>query len=260
MTWLALRLLRPYLIVAATLAAAATAYLVHAAGVVRRQLDAAGLPDCVDPNYCYPQGAALDAVLGMELTAAFVPPLIALILGVALFARERESGTTAFVLTQSVSRRRWVLTKLGWALAAAVTCTGTVALVFRLVATRYTAIASDTYELLQLLHLNNAAYMVAQSALLVALAGIIGLSVGRTLQTLILTAVSGPVALALAAGIWAMLATGIAAVTGPIDTAAAEGFASERTYFDPFAYPVSVVVVLGVLGLVLLAPKVGAET
>jgi hypothetical protein len=140
MTWLALRLLRPYLVIAAAVAAAATGYLLVAATVVQRQLDRAGRPDCVDPNDCYPHGAALNAVLGMELCAAFVPPLLGLILGVALFAREREEDTVAFALTQSISRRRWVRTKFGWALVAALTCSLSVALTHRLVATRYTVL------------------------------------------------------------------------------------------------------------------------
>lgn len=236
MTWLTLRLLRPYLIAALTLTAAATAYLLHAAGVVQRQLDAVGMPDCRDPNLCYPHDGALNAVLGMELIAAFLPPLLGLILGVAVFAPEREQGTVDFALTQSVPRTRWVRTKLGWALAAGLVCAVPVAAVHRFSSVRYTVLANDTYELLQVFHLENVGFMVAQTVLLVALGGVLGLSTGRTLPTLLLTAVTGPFAFMAAAAVAVMLAYPLQPV--------------------PFPYLVSAVVGLVVLGLVLLAPRV----
>jgi hypothetical protein len=243
MTGLALRLLRPYLIVAAAVATAATAYVLHAAAVVQQQLDRAGQSGCTDPNVCYPHGAALNAVLGMELCAAFVPALLGLILGPALFAREREDDTIAFVLTQSISRRRWVLTKFAWALAAGGLCCSAVALTHRLVATRYTALASDTYEMLQLLHLNNAAYMVSQTLILIALGGAVGLSTGRTLRTLVLTVVGGPFAVMIAAGVAVMLSYPLLVLTG------ASG--------GSLAYLAGAVGGAGVLVLVLLAPRIG---
>jgi ABC-2 family transporter len=245
MTWLTLRLLRPYLIAAGTLTAAATAFLLHAAGVVQRQLDADGTPDCHDPNVCYPYGEALNAVLGIQLVAAFVPPLLGLILGVAVFAPEREQGTLAFALTQSVPRHRWVRTKLAWALAAGLVCAVPVAVLHRSTGTRYTALASDTYELLQLLHLDNAGFMVAQTVLLVALGGVLGLTTGRTLPTLVLTAVAGPFAFLAAAAVAVLLSYPLRPLL--------EGAGSSSV--DPFAYLVSAVVGAGVLALLLLAPR-----
>lgn len=43
----------------------------------------------------------------------FVPALIGMFWGVPLLAREAEQGTDKLAWTQSVTRRRWVLTKLG---------------------------------------------------------------------------------------------------------------------------------------------------
>jgi hypothetical protein len=260
MTWLALRLLRPYLLVAATVAAAATAYVLHAAGVVQRQLDGAGVPDCLDPNLCYPNGGALNAVLGMELVAAFVPPLLGLILGVALFAREREEDTIAFVLTQSVPRERWVLTKLGCALAAGIACAGSVATAHRLVGIRYTVLANDTYELLQLLHLNNVAYMVGQTAVLIALAGVLGLVTGRTLPTLVLSVIGGPFVMMAAGGIAVLLFYPLGVLTGgtdPADDSTPGTFADDMTAMDPFAYLAGAVLGAGVVALALLARRAG---
>lgn len=255
MTWLTLRLLRPYLVVAAVITVAATAVIGHGAAVVRRQLVGTGRPDCLDPNDCYPQGAALDAVLRMELVAAFVPALLGLVLGVALFSREREEDTVAFVLTQSVPRRRWVLTKFGWALAAGLLCATVVGTVHRLVATRYTVLANDTYEMLQLLHLNNVAYMAAQTATVVTFAGLVGLVTGRTLRTLVVSVFAGPFVFLTAIAVTAMLGNLLRLPLG----AGPDGSAADPTDFvgdlytlDPFAYLTSVVVAVGVVVTVLL--------
>ena len=252
MTWLALRLLRPYLIVAATVTAAATGYVRYGTTVVQQQLDLARTPDCTDPNVCYPSGSALDAVLGMELVAAFVPPLLGLILGVALFAREREDDTIAFALTQSTSRGHWVLTKFGCALTAGLACGGMVALTHRLVATRYTALASDTYEMLQLLHLDNAAYMVAQTLVVIALAGVLGLSTGKVLRTLVLTTVCGPLAVLIGDGVAVLLWSVLGLLIGPPRPAAGDLFV-----LDPLAYLAAAVLLGGVVTLVLLGRRVG---
>jgi hypothetical protein len=263
MTWLVLRLLRPYLIVAATVAAAATAYIFHAAGVVQRQLDRAGVPDCLDPNVCYPRGAAMDAVLGMELVAACVPALLGLILGVPLFAREQEEGTIAFALTQSTSRQRWVLTKLGCALVAGLLCSGTVATTHRLVAARYTVLANDTYELLQLLHLNHIGFMVTLTAVVTALAGVLGLVTGRTLTTLVLAAVGWPFAVVAAyTGVDVLsyplaALTGAPAQTGPDTTSGS--FAGDISFMDPFGYAASAVLGGCAATLVLIGRRVGAR-
>lgn len=259
MTWLVLRLLRPYLVVAAAITGTATAYILYGAGVVQRQLDAAGRPDCLDPNFCYPRGNALDAVFGMELTAAFIPSLLGLVLGVALFSREREDDTVAFVLTQSASRRRWVLTKFGWALTAGLICTIIVASAHRLVATRYTVLANDTYELLQLLHLNNIAYMAAQTAAVVAFAGLVGLVTGRALRTLAVSVFAGPFVFLAAISVAAVLGNVLWLLIGAPDstTTAADpsDFVGDLYTLDPLAYLTSAVVAVGVVATVLAAPR-----
>jgi hypothetical protein len=264
MTWLALRLLRPSLTVAAVLAAAATAYIFHAADTVQDQLDARGVPDCWDPNVCYPSGAAMTAVLGMELIAAFVPALLGLILGVPLFAREREDDTIAFVLTQSGSRRRWVLTKLSCALAAGLLCCAAVATTHRLVGTRYTVLANDTYEGLQLLHLNHIGFMVMLTATLTALAGVVGLSTGRTLRTLVLSVVGGPFAIAAGGGAAALLLLPVAMLTGRTDptTAAdstANDFRGDISVADGLGYMMTGGLVVLVAVLMVLGPRAGTR-
>jgi hypothetical protein len=253
MTWLALRLLRPFLITAAALSAAATALTLHGASVVSGQSG-----DCVDPNLCYPDGPALDAVFRMELVAAFVPPLLGLILGVALFARERESGAVAFVLTQSISRRRWVSTTFGWALGAGLACTLPVAVTHRFVATRYTVLASDTYEMLQLLHLNNIGFMLAWTVLPIALGGVIGLANGRILPTLVLTVVGTPFAFLTAVFVAGVLLTLVARLVGVTEDPPGS-FVDDLYTMDPLAYLTGVVAGLATLGLVFWAPRIAHE-
>jgi ABC-type transport system involved in multi-copper enzyme maturation permease subunit len=261
MTWLALRLLRPYLVVAGIVTALATGYLLYAARVVQDQLDLAGTPDCLDPNLCYPHSAALDAVLGMELVAAFVPPLIALIIGVPLFAREREDETAGFVLTQSVSRQRWVLTKLGWALTFGVVCSTIVGATHRLIGARYTVLANDTYEMLQMLHLNNIAFKATLTAVLISLAALLGLGLGRTLPTLVLSAIAWP--FTVMAGFPAadlFSAVYIALLGAPEQPFTGTGnFADDISFMDPLAYLNSAVYVIAVVALVLLARRAAAR-
>jgi hypothetical protein len=209
MNWLALRLLRPYLIVAAVLSAASTAFVLLGARAIGRQVDAHGMvvddyaPDrtglCETGLSCLPAGTATDLGQAIVLIAAFVPLLIGLILGVPLFAREREESTDAFVLTQSIPPMRWLSTKLFWALSAGAVCTAAVAVSFRRAAAGYTLVLDDVgYTLLGEVHKYNVTFMVMQAVFITALAGVIGLAGGRTLRTLVLSVLAWPVVLVVA--------------------------------------------------------------
>ncbi|MFG1921891.1 hypothetical protein [Cryptosporangium sp. NPDC048952] len=154
-----LRSLRVPLTLATLVAAVSTTYVVFASVLVQRQLDADGVPGCLDPNVCYPHGAAMDAVFGMELNAAITPALIGVILGVGLFRRASA---------------------LGVALSAGVVLTGMVATVHRLVGARYTVLANDTYEGVQLLHLNHPMFMIMVTLVVAALGARLGRTPGPT--------------------------------------------------------------------------------
>ncbi|GAA3927774.1 hypothetical protein [Actinoplanes auranticolor] len=206
MNWLALRLLRPYLIVAAALSAVSAAFVLIGARVIRQQAEAHGVvvadyaPDrtglCEQAVSCLPAGTATNLGQALVLVAAFVPLLIGLVLGVPLFARERDEATDAFVLTQSVPRLRWLSTKLGWALTAGALGTATVAVTFRLAAAKYALVVDGLgYGLLREVHKNSIGFMVMQTVFITALAGIVGLAGGRTLRTLVTAVVAWPVAL-----------------------------------------------------------------
>jgi ABC-type transport system involved in multi-copper enzyme maturation permease subunit len=67
--------------------------------------------------------------LVQDLAMAF-PLVFGILWGAPLVAREFEAGTEDFAWTQGVSRRRWVLTNLGWALLAAAVWGGVLAALF----------------------------------------------------------------------------------------------------------------------------------
>ncbi len=90
--------------------------------------------------------------------------------------------------------------------------------------------------------------MVAQTLVLIALGGAVGLSVGRTLRTLVLTVVAGPFALMAAAGVAVMLSYPLRYVSAP---------AGDLYLLDPLAYLIGGVAGAGAIALVLLAPRIG---
>lgn len=60
----------------------------------------------------------------MDILAQLAPPLIGLFWGAPLLARELETGSYRLAWTQSVSRSRWLLTKLGLGALATMTLAG----------------------------------------------------------------------------------------------------------------------------------------
>ncbi|MEV5707906.1 hypothetical protein [Actinoallomurus sp. NPDC052274] len=65
------------------------------------------------------QGSGWSALTTAVPLTVGVPILLGVFWGAPLVAGEYEQGTQQFVWTQSIPRRRWLLTKIGWALSAA---------------------------------------------------------------------------------------------------------------------------------------------
>ncbi|MEV4253064.1 hypothetical protein AB0J52_07820 [Spirillospora sp. NPDC049652] len=65
------------------------------------------------------QGSGWSALTTTVPLTVGVPVLLGVFWGVPLVAGEYEQGTQQFVWTQSTPRRRWLLAKIGWTLAAA---------------------------------------------------------------------------------------------------------------------------------------------
>jgi ABC-type transport system involved in multi-copper enzyme maturation permease subunit len=103
---------------------AALAAVLVVTGVNMASSYAAGISSCGATHSCdqlpsvlfQNDGALVDLVAGTMI----LPALLGVLWGAPLVAGERESGTTDLIWTQSVTRRRWMLTNIGWALAVAV--------------------------------------------------------------------------------------------------------------------------------------------
>lgn len=118
MTWLTWRQLRTQTaVVYAAVAAAVVLVLLtgpQLADLARGNANIFDLVSRTDRNLFY-SGIALLAV---------VPAVIGAFWGAPMVARELETGTYRLVWAQSVTRTRWLMTKLGLTLAAAVVAVG----------------------------------------------------------------------------------------------------------------------------------------
>ncbi|WP_433061813.1 hypothetical protein [Dactylosporangium sp. CS-033363] len=246
MIWLAVRLLRPWLLTAAALTALSTVALVAGAAAVQHSLDVLGLPGCVNPNRCYSSGGA---ILVMELVAAFVPSVLGLLLGIPLFAPEQGD----FVHTQSVSPRAWAARKFTVAVVAGAALSSVLASVYRLLSARYTLLANDTYELLDLLHLNNVGFMVMRTVLLLTIAALLGLLGSSTLRTAVLSVCLWPFALIAMYGGPALLPLGLLGPSAPSPYSPDDDryWTADVGFADPFAWTSAAMTVGYVLLLVL---------
>lgn len=119
MIWLALRQIRAPVLVAGVLLALVAAVLA-VTGIHLAQVDEAYRSACTITATCsssanpiFADDPSLHVVL--PLVALVAPMVIGLFLGAPLIASEFETGTFRLVWTQSVTRRRWLVVKLGLA-------------------------------------------------------------------------------------------------------------------------------------------------
>ncbi|WP_035853384.1 hypothetical protein [Cryptosporangium arvum] len=225
-----LRPVRVPLAFATLVAAASTAYVLFASAAVQRQLDAAGVPGCLDPNVCYPHGAALGAVHGIEITAALTPALIGLVLAAGLLRHAAP---------------------LGVALLAGTVLTGVVATVHRLVGARYTVLASDTYEGWQLLHLNHPGFMIMVTLVVTAVGAVAGARATPVPRGRWPLALAGTYAVFALAGV---LAWPVAGLFGADGGRPAGPFAADIGLFDGLGY-VAGALLAGLLAVLVSAAR-----
>ena len=99
--------------------------------------------------------------------------------------------------------------------------------------------------------------MVAQTLVVIALGGVVGLSTGRVLPTLVLTAVGGPFAVLIGVGVaallWSLLGRPAPAAADPAD------YSGDLFTLDPVAYLAGAVLLAGVIVLMLLGRRVGTR-
>lgn len=125
MIWVAWRRQRTETLIAAGILAAIASLLVPTGLHIASAFDSAHLSSCLGTNTSFSCGNAIDSFstrfegLG-NLIAWFtlVPGLVGVLLA-APFALELEQGTYRLAWTQSITRRRWITTKLGLAVGAA---------------------------------------------------------------------------------------------------------------------------------------------
>jgi ABC-type transport system involved in multi-copper enzyme maturation permease subunit len=125
------RLHRTHVLVAAAGLAALVAVLVATGISMANTYDAATATcaashSCGDlPNLLF-QGDGL--ILTLVSGTIVLPALLGVLWGAPLVAGELEAGTQDLVWTQSVTRRRWVATNMGWAIAVSILWGGALAL------------------------------------------------------------------------------------------------------------------------------------
>jgi hypothetical protein len=123
MSYVIWRLHRTHVVVACAVLAALSTLLVITGVNMASTYDAA-TSTCAATHSCSSlpsllfqgDGGLIDLVAGTMI----LPALLGALWGAPLLAGEFESRTTDLIWTQSVTRRRWMLTNLGWALGAAV--------------------------------------------------------------------------------------------------------------------------------------------
>jgi hypothetical protein len=135
MTFLIWRLHRAHAIVSAVVIVAVAALIVPTGTAIANSYHHAVMNCTVNHVGCH--GIAF-TVFGhnsvftslVQDLAMAVPLVFGTLWGAPLVAREFEAGTEDFTWTQGVTRRRWVLTNLGWALLAAAAWGGALAALF----------------------------------------------------------------------------------------------------------------------------------
>jgi hypothetical protein len=127
MTWLAWRQHRASILAAGAGLAALAAFLLVTGTAMRQRFDRLGLNDCAAPftATCAEAGRQFEQQYSgyqvMIPLLLILPALVGVFWGAPLVSREVEHGTHRLVWTQSITRRRWLGTKLALLGAAALT-------------------------------------------------------------------------------------------------------------------------------------------
>ena len=101
--------------------------------------------DCSPAEHAFlKNNAVLRQLFGLLIL--LVPALLGIFWGAPVVAREYESGTFRLVWTQSVSRDRWLLTKLGLMGIASVIVAGALGLLFNLWSRPFVKISADRFN------------------------------------------------------------------------------------------------------------------
>ncbi|MEU1482423.1 ABC transporter permease subunit [Streptomyces sp. NPDC005752] len=125
LTWLVLRQHRTALLCILALVVLGSLWIVYMRGQLIDTLAAADRAGKTVPLPVVGEGyGRLTSLLNL------LPGILAVFLGAPLIAADQEQGTAQLVTTQSVTRRRWLVTKLGWCLLITLAACTTLSAVF----------------------------------------------------------------------------------------------------------------------------------
>ncbi|MFD9380119.1 ABC transporter permease [Streptomyces sp. NPDC059999] len=117
LAWLMFRRHRPALLTCLALIVLGGAWIVYERGAMLDALHAAGWPgkpaDALGGNVAGNASETLNSFAG---NLSFLTTVLAVFVGAPLLASDMENGTARLATTQSVTRGRWLLAKLGFAL------------------------------------------------------------------------------------------------------------------------------------------------
>ncbi|GAA4716282.1 ABC transporter permease subunit [Phytohabitans rumicis] len=186
MIWLTWRQFRAQALVAAAALAAVAIYLGYLGSRIRD--DYAGVLGC-QPSDCITARHAFDdaytgqlSMVGLLLVAT--PALIGVFWGAPLITRELEEKTDRLVWNQSVTRTRWLATKLVFLTLAGVAVTGLFSLLLTWNASRYDQFIGNRFGAVSFASRN--VVPLGYAAFAFVLGTVIGLIVRRTLLAMAL--------------------------------------------------------------------------
>ncbi|QLQ36524.1 hypothetical protein [Micromonospora robiginosa] len=148
MIWLTWRQFRTQAVVAVAALVVAAALLLWLGVSIRHAYDA--VVACATPAACASTRDALLSRYGAPVAVAGIvllalPAALGAFWGAPLLARELEAGTYRMVLTQGVTRTRWLLPKLVLTGLSAVVLTGTYSLLLTWAASRFDQVQGDRF-------------------------------------------------------------------------------------------------------------------
>ncbi|MDT0343895.1 ABC transporter permease subunit [Streptomyces litchfieldiae] len=189
MIWLSWRQFRVQALAAVLTLALATSYLGYLGLDIRDAHDAyreqcRTEADCAEAAARF-RGAYENTLLFLAGGLALVPAVLGAFWGAPLIARELEAGTHRLVWNQSVTRVRWLLTKLLVVGLSAMAVTGAASALLTWAASPFDEVARSRFSALEFGARNIAP--LGHAALAVALGVVIGLVLRRTLPAMALT-------------------------------------------------------------------------
>ncbi|MFD7547706.1 ABC transporter permease subunit [Streptomyces sp. NPDC059816] len=193
MTWLHWRQFRGQALAGALALILATGYLLYVGVDVRDGYEAyrsrcgdGGGGDCARARSQF-RSAHENTLLFLAAGLALVPAVLGAFWGAPMVARELENGTHRLVWNQSVTRTRWLLTKVAFVGAAAVLLTGALATLLTWAAAPFDEVVQNRFGALEF----GARHLVpfGHAALAVTFGTLVGLLLRRTLPAMAVTLV-----------------------------------------------------------------------